>query len=84
MHAESHSLIQLCDPFWTIAHQALWPQSSPGKDTRVGCLLPPPGDLPNPGIEPVSPALQADSLPLSYEGRPRGWFLKKTKNRTTI
>ena len=27
--------------------------------------FPPPGDLPNPGIKPVSPALQADSLPLS-------------------
>ena len=25
-----------------------------------------PGDLPDPGIKPVSPALQADSLPLSH------------------
>ena len=30
--------------------------------------FPPPGDLPNPGIEPVSPALQVDSLPLSHWG----------------
>ena len=30
----------------------------------------PPGDLPNPGIKPRSPALQADSLPLSYLGSP--------------
>ena len=29
---------------------------------------PPPGDLPNLGIETGSPALQADSLPLSYQG----------------
>ena len=28
----------------------------------VGCQCPPPGDLPNPGIEPRSPALQVDSL----------------------
>ena len=28
-----------------------------------GLPCPPPGDLPNPGIEPWSPALQADSLP---------------------
>ena len=28
-----------------------------------GLLCPPPGDLPDPGIEPVSPALQVDSLP---------------------
>ena len=32
---------------------------------------PPPGDLPNPGIEPASPALQADSLPLSHQGNLR-------------
>ena len=36
---------------------------SSGKNTGVGCLAPPPGDLPNPWIEPRSPALQADSLP---------------------
>ena len=29
-----------------------------------------PGDLPNPGIEPSSPVLQTDSLPLSYRGFP--------------
>ena len=29
---------------------------------------PPPGDLPNPGTEPISPALQMDSLPLSHLG----------------
>ena len=33
-----------------------------------------PGDLPDPGIRPVSPALQADSLPLSYQGRLGGAF----------
>ena len=31
---------------------------------------PPPGDLPDPGIEPGSPALQADSLPLSHREAP--------------
>ena len=31
-----------------------------------GLLCPPPGDLPNPGIEPASPVLQADSFPLSH------------------
>ena len=29
-----------------------------------------PGDLPNPGIEPGSPALQADSLPTEPLGKP--------------
>ena len=35
---------------------------------RMPC--PPPGDLPDPGIEPVAPALQVDSLPLSHQGSP--------------
>ena len=30
-----------------------------------------PGDLPNPGIEPRSPALQADSLPAKPPGKPK-------------
>ena len=39
------------------------PSYSPGKNTGVHS----PGDLPNPGIEPRSPTLQADSLPLSRQ-----------------
>ena len=31
----------------------------------------PPGDLPNPGIEPRSPALQADFLPSEPPGKPK-------------
>ena len=33
--------------------------------------LPPPGDLPKPGIEPRSPAFQADSLPAELPGKPQ-------------
>ena len=32
--------------------------------------VPSPGDLPDPGIEPGSPALQADSLPSEPAGKP--------------
>ena len=32
--------------------------------------FPSPKDLPDPGIEPKSPTLQADALPLSHQGRP--------------
>ena len=35
-----------------------------------GLPCPAPGDLPNPGIEPGFPALQADSLSLSHQGSP--------------
>ena len=35
-----------------------------------GPPCPPPGDLPDPGIEPAFPALQVDSSPLSHQGGP--------------
>ena len=38
----------------------LW--DSPGKSTGVGCHFTSQGDLPDPGIEPRSPALWADAL----------------------
>ena len=48
---------------WTVARQA--PQSMEFSRQGYWSGLPflSPGDLPNPGIEPRSPALQADSLP---------------------
>ena len=47
---------------WTIAHQA--PLSVGILQARIlsGLPCPPPGDLPNPGIEPRSTTLQVDSL----------------------
>ena len=36
-----------------------------------GKPFPSPGDLPDPGIEPASPALQADSLPPEPDGKPQ-------------
>ena len=47
------------------------PWNSPGKNTGVGSLSLLQGDLPNPGIEPRSPALQADSLPAEPRGKPK-------------
>jgi len=44
---------------------------SPGKNTGLGLPWLPPGDLPNPGIELRSPALQADSLPSEPPGKPK-------------
>ena len=41
------------------------------KEYWSGLPCPPPGDLPDPGIEPESPALQANSSPLSHQGSPR-------------
>ena len=36
-----------------------------------GWPFPPPGDLPNPGTEPRSPALQVDALPAQPQGKPK-------------
>ena len=38
----------------------------------MGCHFPSPGDLPDPGIEPGSPTLQADALTSEPPGKPRG------------
>ena len=48
----------------------LGPCNSPGKDTMEWLPFPSPRDLPNPGIEPRSPALQADPLPSEPPGSP--------------
>ena len=37
----------------------------------TGQPFPSPGDLPNPGIKPRSPTLQADSLPTEPQGKPK-------------
>ena len=41
-----------------------------------GWPFPPPGDLPNPGIKPRSPALQADSLPSEQPNLPQDFLVQ--------
>ena len=40
------------------------------QDYWTGLPCPPSGDLPHPGVEPTSPALQAGSLPTEPPGKP--------------
>ena len=47
---------------WTLAHQAPLSMGCSRQEYWSGLPFPSPGDLPDPGIEPRSPALQADSL----------------------
>ena len=42
-----------------------------GPEYWSGLPFPSSGDLPNPGMEPRSPALQADSLPAKPQGKPK-------------
>ena len=53
---------------WTAACQAALSLGSSPARTLEWLPVPPPGDHPDPGIEPVSPALQADSSPLHHQG----------------
>ena len=47
---------------WTVAPQAPLPMGFSRQEYWSGLPFPSPGDLPDPGIEPGSPTLQADSL----------------------
>ena len=58
----THLCLTLCDP---MDYNSPW--SSLGQNT--GVPFPSPGDLPNSGIKPRSPALQADSLPAEPQGK---------------
>ena len=55
---------------WTLACQAPLSTGFSRQEYWRGLPFPSPGDLPNPGIEPGSPALQADSLPTELQGGP--------------
>ena len=48
---------------WMAAYQAPQSMGFPRQEYWSGLPFPSPGDLPNPGIEPGSPALQTDALP---------------------
>ena len=54
---------------WTVANQAPLPMGFSMQEYWSGLPFPSPGDLLNPGIEPGSPALQADSLLTDKNGR---------------
>ena len=56
---------------WTVTYQALWSMGFSRQDYWSGLPFPSPGDLPNPGIEHVSPALQTDALPSEPLGKPQ-------------
>ena len=50
---------------WTVAPQAPLFMGFSRQEYLSGLPFPSPGDLPDPGIEPGPPALQADNLPSS-------------------
>ena len=62
--------VQLFVTPWTIAYQAPQSMEFSRQEYWSGLPFPSPGDLPNTGIEPGSPALQADALQSEPPGKP--------------
>ena len=56
---------------WTVAHQSPLSMGFSRQEYWSGLSCPPPGDLPNPGIEPRSATLQVDSLLTEPPGEPK-------------
>ena len=74
MYVNSLSLVRLFVTPWSIIHQALLSMGFFRQEYWSGFPFPSPGDLPKPGIEPMSPALAGVFLPLSHQGSPgRGY-----------
>ena len=61
----AQSCLTLCDPMDCMVHGILQAR------TLEWVAFPSPGDLPNPGTEPRSPALQVNSLPAEPQGKPK-------------
>ena len=59
----SRSVLSDSVPLWTVIHQAPLFVEFSRQEYYSGLPFPSPGDLPDAGIEPRSPALQVDSLP---------------------
>ena len=65
---------------WAVAYQAPLSTEFSRQEYWSGLPFPSPGDLPDPGIEPRSPALQADALPSEPPGKGLGYALLSTKH----
>ena len=74
MYAQLLSRVWIFVTPWTVACQAPLSMGFSRQEYWSGLPFPPPGDLPDPGIEPVSPAPLASAgrffLPLAPPGKP--------------
>ena len=69
MKVKSLSRVRLFAIPWTIAYQAPPSMGFSRQEYWSGLPFPSPGDLPDPGIEPWSPAFQADTLTSEPRGK---------------
>ena len=71
---KSLSRVRLFATPWAVAYQAPLSMGFSRQEYWSGLPFPSPGDLPNPGIEPGSPALQTDTLPSEPPEKATGFF----------
>ena len=72
---KSLSCVRLFVTPWTVVCQAPLSMEFSRQGYWSGLPFPSPGDLPNPGMEPSCPALQADFLPSEPPGKSTCWRL---------
>ena len=77
---QSLSCAQLLATSWTAARQAPLSMGFPKQEYWSGLPFPPPGDLPDPGIKPVSPALAGGFFTTVPPEKPRGTAYSSGKN----
>ena len=77
---KSLSRVRLFVTPWTVAHQAPLSMGFSRQEYWSGLPFPSPGDLPDPGIKPRSPALQADALTSETPGKPKEDILVNVNN----
>ena len=75
------SCLTLCDP---MVYQAPPSMGFSRQQCWSGLPFPSPADLPYPGIEPRSPALQVDSLPAEPPGKPKEWNGTKVMRKNNL
>ena len=66
---KSLSRVRLLATPWTVAYQASLSMGFSRQEYWSGLPFPSPEDLPDPGIEPGSPALEADALTSELPGK---------------
>jgi len=76
-----HSVSQSFQPRGPYPASLLCPWNFPGKNTTGRSSFPSPGDLPNPGIEPMSPAVAAVFFTVEPPGKPQISVLKNDSER---
>ena len=69
MKTKSFSRVLLFVTLWTVAYQAPLSVGFSRQEYWSGLPFPSPGDLPDPGIEPGFPALEADALTSEPPGK---------------